>query len=57
MRQARPNYDSQLIADIKSKLRCFYSYIRSKKKVKDHIEYLMKADGTKTSSYAKAVEV
>jgi len=35
----------------------FYSYIRSKKKVKDHIEYLMKADGMKTSSHAEAVEV
>ena len=46
-----------LIANIKTKPRCFYSYIRSKKKVKDHIEYLMKTDGTKTSSYAEAAEV
>ena len=53
IRQARLNYESQLIADIKTKPRHFY---RSKK-VKDHIEYLMKADGTKTSSHAEAAEV
>ena len=57
MPRARLNYESQLIADIKTKPRHFYSYIRSKKKVKDHIEYLMKADGTKTSSHAEASEV
>ena len=33
------------------------TYIRSKKKVKDHIEYLIKADGTKTSSDAEVAEV
>ena len=37
--------------------RCFYSYIRSKKKVKDHIECLIKSDGTKTSNHAESAEV
>ena len=36
---------------------CFYSYIRSKKKVKDYIEYLIKPDGTKTNNHAESAEV
>ena len=54
MCQARMNYESQLIANIKTKPHHFYSYIR---KVKDHIEYLIKFDRTKTSSHAEAAEV
>ena len=34
------NYKSQLIANMKTKLRCFCCYLRSQKKVKDHIDYL-----------------
>jgi len=43
---ARLNYESQLIANMKTKPRCFNSYLRSQKKLKDHIEYLTKPDGT-----------
>ena len=57
MRQARLNYESCLIANIKSRPHSFYSYIRSKKKVKDHIEYLIRPDGTKTKNYAESAEV
>ena len=57
MRQARLNYESSLIANIKSRPHSFYSYIRSKKKVKDHIEYLIRPDGTKTKNYAESAEV
>ena len=57
IRQARLNYERELIINIKTRPCCFYSYIRSKKKVKDHIEYLIKPDGTKTNNHAESVEV
>ena len=47
--QARLHYESDIIANMRTNPRCFYSYIWSKKKVKDHIEYLTKSDGTKTN--------
>ena len=41
---------------VKTKPRCFYSYLRSQKKVKDHIDYRTKPDGTRTNSHAESVE-
>ena len=51
--QARLRYESHIITNMRTNPCCFYSYIRSKKKVKDHIEYLTKSDGgTKANTFA-----
>ena len=55
--QARLHYESHIIANMRTNPCSFYSYIRSKKKVKDHIEYLTKPDGTKTNIFAESAEV
>jgi len=57
IRSAQCNYEEQLINKFSTNLKAFYSYVKSKQKIKASIPHLKISDSNTTSNNLKTAEV